>query len=283
MPETLNGGSVRILWDVSDSATVTITDTTGAPVAFTVSGQPVTFPYALSGSTTFRTEQSGRYVVSVLYRGVEISNTPDGTRLVSLTNGGNLVFAPTPDVSESQFFADLITAESVTTGQETFSRRLINSTGITSGASGRASLSYFTARKSETVTQFRMMSGTTAAVGTTLARVGLYTVAANGTLTLVASSANDTTLFDGTFGTETIPLSAPYTVLAGQRYALCVLVLATTMPTLVGSSIAFGGEATVPPRLGGTLSGQTDLPASITDASLSATNADRLPYAVLLP
>lgn len=94
MAASLNGGSVRILWDASDSAEVTIT---GGVAAFTVNGSAVTFPYTLSSSTTFETTHSGVYTISVEHHGYEIAGTPDGTREVELRFGAQHIFEPTID------------------------------------------------------------------------------------------------------------------------------------------------------------------------------------------
>lgn len=91
---TLSGGSIRILWDETDPAEVTIT---GGNASFTVDGASVSFPYTLTSSTTFTTTQPGAYTVSVQRYGNEIAGTPDGARPVSLRFGEEAVFAPTPD------------------------------------------------------------------------------------------------------------------------------------------------------------------------------------------
>jgi hypothetical protein len=103
---SLTGGSIRILWNASDSCDVTITGT--GPMVFTVGGAAVTFPYRLSASTTFDTALSGTYTVSVKHHGHEIANTPDGTRTAVLERGAQLVFAPSPDdVATGDFLSDL--------------------------------------------------------------------------------------------------------------------------------------------------------------------------------
>lgn len=102
---SLNGGSIRILWDASTPATVNIT---GGSVAWTVNGSGVTFPYTLSASTTFDTGNAGSYTVSVLHQGYEVANTPDGTKAVSLRFGEQVVFAPTVDATpDNNFVASL--------------------------------------------------------------------------------------------------------------------------------------------------------------------------------
>lgn len=97
----LSGGSVRILWDASDSASVTITDPVGGSAVFTVDGSPATFPYTLSETTVFSTTRSGRYAVSVEYQSAEIAATPDGVRYVELAFGAQDTFAPSLDLGRA--------------------------------------------------------------------------------------------------------------------------------------------------------------------------------------
>lgn len=169
-------------------------------------------------------------------------------------------------------------------GEETIARDLASSSTI-AVASGELRLTYFTARKTEPSTQVRVPTGGTAAAATpTLCRIGLYTVAANGNGTLVAAIANDTALFAATFTAYTRTWASPVAKVAGRRYAVGILVVtAAATPTFAGVNAAgsVASEATVVPRLSGTLTGQTDLPASFTDAGLS-TGARRY-YAAILP
>ena len=89
---------VRVLWTETDNASVTIKGANGvASPNFTVDGNAVTFPYTLNTSTSFVTTVPDTYTVSVTYFGAEIANTPDGVRVVDLTQDAELVFAPSPD------------------------------------------------------------------------------------------------------------------------------------------------------------------------------------------
>lgn len=106
MTASLNGGSVRVLWDADDTAEVTITGSGSA--VWTVNGSTVTFPYTLSSSTTFETTHAGSYDVSVEHHGYEVASTPDGTRNVELRFGEQAIFSPTPDgTPNNKFMADL--------------------------------------------------------------------------------------------------------------------------------------------------------------------------------
>lgn len=97
MPAT--GGSITVRWNEGVSALVTISSNGSASTGFTVNGNAVTFPYRLTATTKFDVIENGDYTVSVLFQGSEIANTPDGTRLVVLRNGGQLVFAPSVDAT----------------------------------------------------------------------------------------------------------------------------------------------------------------------------------------
>lgn len=106
MTASLNGGSVRVLWDADDTAEVTITGSGSA--VWTVNGATVTFPYTLSSSTTFETTHAGSYDVSVVHHGYEVASTPDGTRSVELRFGEQAIFSPTPDgTPNNKFMSDL--------------------------------------------------------------------------------------------------------------------------------------------------------------------------------
>ncbi len=151
-------------------------------------------------------------------------------------------------------------------GEVTGDRRFIGSPGA--AASGEVHLSYFTATKTETITQLAMYSAGTAAATVTLIRYGVYSVAANGNLTLLTATPNDTALFAATNTRYAKTLSSPWSKVAYTRYAVGVLVVATTVPALY---CATDSAATTPvetiwgrdPRLTGRRTGQTDLPASI--------------------
>jgi hypothetical protein len=171
---------------------------------------------------------------------------------------------------------------SLTTGQEVFSRELLTSTkSLTSGA---LFLSYFTARKSETITQLRSYSSTPAAAATpTLVRFGLYTVASNGDLTLVASTPNDTALYATASTAYTKALTAGYALVKGVRYVFGVLVVSSfTVPTVTAApAITALDSTTQSPRMVGVVTAQTDLPSTIASGSIGTTG-QRI-FAALLP
>lgn len=169
----------------------------------------------------------------------------------------------------------------LTNGESSFPRISISQSN--SSGSGNLRLAFFTARKTETITQVVAFTGTTAAAATpTLCRIGIYSVAANGDLTLVASTANDTTLFASTSTAYTRTLSASWSKVAGTRYAIGALVVSgATMPMLIGTSVIVSAVAAGPPLISAAISGQTDLPASVLSASVTA-GLSR-PYMEMLP
>lgn len=174
---------------------------------------------------------------------------------------------------------------SLAAGEEVLQRDYANSNALVT-ATQVLRLTYFTGRKTETTTQVRVPSGGTAAGATpTLCRVCLYTIdSSTGDGTLVASIANDTALWSVANTGYTRSWSASYAKVAGQRYALGILVVtAAATPTFPGDSIAAGAlaETAIDPRLCASLSGQSDVPASFSAGALS--NTGQRFYAAILP
>jgi hypothetical protein len=160
-------------------------------------------------------------------------------------------------------------ANALTTGLTTLRREDVSSNTLALGASGSVRITHFTAAKSGTFTSLKMVTGGTAAGATpTLCKMGLYSVADNGNLTLIASTPNDTTLFAVANTAYTKATSASFSLVAGQRYALAVIVVtAAALPTFIGNSLPGSYSATLlsaSPRVTSAYSGQTDLPALIT-------------------
>jgi hypothetical protein len=192
-----------------------------------------------------------------------------GTSALSAATAGTDYLAPTD-----------ATADELTTGEATMPRRMVSSQLAGSG-NGNLRLTYFTARKTETITQVRTITGSTAGVGPTLCRIGVYSVAGNGDLTLIASTANDTALWIGN-GAYTKSFSASFSKVRGTRYALATLVVGTsTAPSYTGCVSLVSTEAGIDPRISGFVASQTDLPASVSAGSIS--NTGHSAYAVLLP
>lgn len=173
--------------------------------------------------------------------------------------------------------------QALTSGESTIPRLLADNVASLAMTSQLLRLAFHTAKKTETITQVRVMTGTTAAGATpSLVRIGVYTVDTAGDLTLVASTANDTALLAGANTVYTKALSASFTKSAGQRYAFGLLVVtAAAAPTIVGALIPGSTEGGVAPRLNANVAAQADLPATVAAGSLAGTTG--IIYGVVVP
>lgn len=172
--------------------------------------------------------------------------------------------------------------QALASGEVPFNRRLVDIS--TAAASGEIVLTYFVACKTESITKLAMYSGGTAAATVTGVKFGVYSVASNGDLTLLAATANDATVFTSTNTRYERTLTTPWAKVAGDTYAVGMFVLATTMPTFLGSTAGgtvFDALYAREPRLSGSRTGQTDFPASIVAANVGASR--RGPYFEAIP
>lgn len=126
-------------------------------------------------------------------------------------------------------------SETLATGEIMPVRALIGATNV-SLATGRMGLHFFTAKRTEAITTITAATGATAAGATpTICRYGVFSVAANGDITLIASTVNDTTLFAASNTEYPKALSSTWNKVAGARYAIGALVVtAATMPSFTG-------------------------------------------------
>src|SRR4029077_766337 len=124
----------------------------------------------------------------------------------------------------------------------------------------------------------------------TFTKLGLYTVAESGALTCEARTKNEASLFEGSVGIKELSIAdngaeAPaeiteYELARGTRYAFAVLVIAGTMPQLLGANLGQASVAFLAPILGSqSTENLTDLPASLA-ANKVAGNASAL-YGIL--
>lgn len=181
----------------------------------------------------------------------------------------------------SDYFGYNWEAQDVTSGETTIPRLTASTASVL--VASTLHLTYFTARKVTAAGHVRTIVGSPAAGATpTLCRVGLYTVAANGDLTLVASTANSTSLWNSTFQAFNTALSVAYTTIPGQRYAVGLLcVTAAALPSLYSYANLPSSEiGTMAPIMSTTLVAQSDLPASVANGSLVASN--KVFYAAVL-
>lgn len=194
-----------------------------------------------------------------------------------VTAGASLTAGDIPNIAESQvtnLTTDLAAKADATTiakwsgGSstvvETAPRINLNLASLTSGT---VSFSFFTPLVTVTVGTVSMAAATTAASGLTLARMGLYTFDET-TATLVARTASDTTLFTvaSTLYTRSFDTTggypATYTLQAGQRYALAVICVGTTMPNVYYEFASAAFLSVLTPRMSATATSLTDLPTS---------------------
>ncbi|HYH49649.1 MAG TPA: glycosyl hydrolase family 28-related protein [Acidimicrobiia bacterium] len=243
---------------------------------YDTASEPGVAPGAMTDLVSLPATVTASYIVGNTAVGLSGSVVNDAGSNVKIDN----LALDAPTASETD--AAVLLADNLTSGEETYSRRWATQTTVSTGA-GTLRLTYFTARKTETINSVRVYSGGTAAGATpTLARIGVYSVAANGDLTLVASTANDTTLFAGANTAYTKALSAPWSKVAGRRYAIGPLVVTgATAPTVVGYSAGNAAEAGIAPRVSGAVTGQTDLPASVAVGSVVSSGST--PYFAMVP
>lgn len=178
---------------------------------------------------------------------------------------------------------DVDVSNQLAIGNETFSREIITSSGITQ-PTGVMRLAYFTARRDLLSANVRTLTGATAAGATpSLYRVALFVVNADGSLTLAAVTANTPALMAVANLAYQTPWTAPYQLTKGIRYAVGVLcVTAFTTGQIVGMTL--GNAATemgVAPFMCGSISSLADIPATVAAAGVTP-SVSRI-YAVVLP
>jgi len=152
--------------------------------------------------------------------------------------------------------------------------RIGNFTGTPS--SETTYFTFFTPRITTSVTSISVASASTQTTGQSLVRFGLYTVDGSGNATLVARTSSDSTIFSAlntvytrTFNT-TGGYPASYTLTAGTRYAIGVVVVASTVGTVYTAFNAIPAPlSTLSPRVTGLVASTSDLPTSATSYSTS--------------
>ena len=168
----------------------------------------------------------------------------------------------------------------VNPGQLTGSRDTFTSTAAP--ASQKLVLTYFTAARQEIWTSASVITGTTVPNTITLGRIGLYAVdATTEDLTLVAATVNDTALFATQSSLRTKAFAVAIASSVDSRYALGILVVATTTPNFVtcgagGVAAVTAAEKGIKPRMTAELAGQADLPSTVANSALAT--ADRSFY-----
>jgi hypothetical protein len=150
--------------------------------------------------------------------------------------------------------------------------RTVNTT--TSLATGTAFFTFFTPLYTLTVSNITYVSGTIISSGVSIARFGLYTVDASDNATLVARTDNDTGILSVANTAYTKPFSilsgypASYTLTAGQRYAVAIIMVATGAGSVyMNYASPITTINSLPPRMAGAAGSQADLPTSRTSYS----------------
>jgi hypothetical protein len=142
-------------------------------------------------------------------------------------------------------------------------------TGSTfTAATGELYLGYFQAGETGAAATIHTYCGSTTASGLTKCRFAVYSEDDDGDLTLIGSTANDTSQFGTQFGGVSKALQSLASIVQGEMYALGVLFVGTTPPDIGG---VFGNQAelSVDHRLNGILTGQADLPSTISAGSIN--------------
>lgn len=144
---------------------------------------------------------------------------------------------------------------------------------------GRIQLTYFTPVDEFVVARVEAVCGATAVAGATLIRFGLYEVDKSDNLKLIAATPSDATLFAGTNAATSKSLGGDgvlpgtYRLKPGQRYAVGVLVVGSTNAgTIHGATVGSVLANLNPGRINGTVTGLTDLPATIATGTIGTSS-----------
>jgi hypothetical protein len=239
------------------------------PQASLVYASITDFPATGSSTALYLAEDTSRLYQWESPAYVEVGTSGGG---IVTTSASDLTSGTLPDARLSANIATharLAAAENQSSSAiDIFPRGEANAPGV-SPASGTVWMTYFTPAVTITVSSITMISGnTTAAAGLTLARMGLYTFDES-TATLVARTASDTTLFGSlvtayqrSFATAG-SFPASYTLTAGTRYGVAVVIVGSTIGNVLGRTVGVGASA-ITPRMSGTLTSQSDLPTTAT-------------------
>lgn len=196
--------------------------------------------------------------------------TPATTSASSLTSG---------TLSDSLLSSNVVTVANLTArfNQSTSVVDVIDRAMVTTTrgpTTGTIFFSFFSPASSVTVSSISMATGAGLASSVTLARMGLYTWDGS-TLTLVARTASDTTLFtsSATVFLRSFDTSgsypSTYTLAAGTRYAVAVIVVASSIPLLLAGN-APNTIAGLTPRVQAARNGATDLQTSVSTFQATA-------------
>lgn len=200
--------------------------------------------------------------------------------------GDNILHANDLDA----LYENLFDAYLFESGGESVFNRDINTGNSGTHPSQRLILNGFRCKRTETISQMVVKSGTTAAGATpTLVRYGVYLRRPDLTnYDLVASTPNDTTLFAASNTAYPKAFSAPFTKIRGEEYLVGILIVtAAATPTFLavlsaGNASQANDGIRLPVRAG-IIGAQADLPATFTIATITPTTPVVGPQTFLLP
>lgn len=213
-------------------------------------------------------------------------NTPvNATRLNAIENGleaaATAADTGVTNAATAQRYADN-NRRLLTTGEDSISRLFCFSSSGCTMSSQSMRIVYFTALKTENITQLTTYTlGTAAGATPTKCRLGVYSVdGSTGDLTLLYSTTNDTAMWAGTNTAYTKSLDGTWAKVAGTRYAIGVhIVTAAATPVLAGLSGNAAAIFSAAPAISYRKDSLADLPSSATHASLIT--AQYVPYVVM--
>lgn len=223
----------------------------------------------------------GTYVVSVGSTSAVLSQKPTSSTTLTLTFGtlyGQTladwaVIYTLDSVSAAGSFASGIVAppvalppraEVLSVGEIILPRSsIIQASSLTSGT---VQFSYWTAARTETIGHVTTLTGSQAAVTPTWAEVGIYSIDGSGNLTLLATTGNTSGLWNADYTEFTTALGTSFAKMAGVRYAVGILSVAATAPSLAGQYLYFTDKA---PVIAASLATQTSLPTTVASSGLT--------------
>jgi len=262
-----SGIEYTYLFDGTNNAWVEVSASGFSGIQGTTGTQGVSSPITNSGTTTAAVIGINAATTSVV-GAVQLEDSVSSTSVVKAATPNSV---RTAYVLGSGFLANYQTKVGQTSSTIDVPDRY-NVLHSYNGYSGYITFSFFTPLETMTISQITMGNSSIPAASCTAARMGLYTFDGT-TATLVARTANDTTLFNSIYTSYTRSLSttggypSTYTLTSGTRYAFAYIVVAATMPTIYNAPLGDNNAGVIgalSPRISGVRTGQTDLLASTT-------------------
>lgn len=222
-------------------------------------------PYDLVGNVSGADIGADEYGMTLkLAHSTTAANDQIRTEANADSPGGYLLAVPDPNA--------------LSVGESSMPRTEVTGTNYVA-SNGAIFLTYFTARRTETISSVTTLTGSQAQVGATHCRIGVYEQNTDGSLTLVAYTNNDTNLWLATSTEYSTSFVDSFVKIAGRRYAVGLLVVgSSTAPYFFGQSVP---QSTSDPVLGNYYATAGTINASVPASSLVA-SGKRL-YAVLKP